>query len=101
VTSSQPQPAPPSNAAARYRWAQLLSRVFAIDLTRCQRPGCAGTTKVIAQVTNPDVIAKILTHLGLADSPAPIASPAPMAAARAPPWHGILEAPPAFWPDAP
>ena len=96
--ASLPQPAPRQGAAAHYRWAELLARVFAIDLTRCQRPGCVGTTKVIAEVIDPDVIAKILTHLGL--MPEPAASGAP-AAARAPPRRDIFVGPTALWPDQP
>jgi len=98
VRASLPQPAPRQGAAARYRWAELLARVFAIDLTRCQRPGCVGTTKVIAEVIDPDVIAKILTHLGLMPEPAAAAA---TAAARAPPRRDIFVGPTALWPDQP
>ena len=56
-------------ATARIRWAQLLKRVFAIDIEHC--PHCGGTLTIIAAILNPAVIAKILTHLGL-----PIRAPA-------------------------
>ncbi len=54
-----------SSASTRTRmsWAQLLKRVFAIDLTTC--PQCGGTLTILAAIEDPGVIAKILTHLGL------------------------------------
>ncbi len=44
-------------------WAQRLKRVFAIDIEKCEK--CGGKLKVIASIEDPDVISKILTHLGL------------------------------------
>ena len=41
-------------------WAQRLKRVFNIDITLC--PLC-GTMRVIADITDPDVIQKILDHI--------------------------------------
>ena len=48
---------------ARMSWAQLLTRVFAIDLTIC--PQCGGELTLIATIEDPVVIIKILSHLGL------------------------------------
>ncbi|MEO7861106.1 MAG: hypothetical protein ABIU05_11790 [Nitrospirales bacterium] len=48
---------------ARMSWAQLLTRVFAIDLTTC--PQCGGPLTLLAAIEDPAVIIKILTHLGL------------------------------------
>ncbi len=79
VEATQPQPAR-NSAPARYRWAQLLARVFTEDLTRCQRPACPGKVRVIAEILDPDVIAKILNHLGLYEvspSPPPARTPPP------------------------
>jgi len=42
-------------------WAQRLKRVFNIDITLC--PLCGGTMRVIADVTDPDIIQKILDHI--------------------------------------
>jgi hypothetical protein len=42
-------------------WAQRLKRVFNIDITLC--PICGGTMRVIADITDPDIIQKILDHL--------------------------------------
>ena len=54
-------------------WAQLLTRIFAIDITAC--PQCGGTLTLLAAIENPAVILKILTHLGL-PSRAPPKAPA-------------------------
>ncbi len=58
---------------ARMSWAQLLKRVFAIDLTTC--PQCGGALTILAAIEDPAVIIKILTHLGL-PSRAPPRAPA-------------------------
>ena len=42
-------------------WAQRLKRVFNIDITLC--PICGGTVRVIADITDPDIIQKILDQL--------------------------------------
>ena len=44
-------------------WAQLLKRVFAIDMTTCSQ--CGGTLTLLAAIEDPAVIIKILSHLGL------------------------------------
>jgi len=54
---------PYSSLLARMSWAQLLKRVFDIDLEHC--PNCGGTLTIIAAILDPTVIAQILTHLGL------------------------------------
>ncbi len=48
---------------ARMSWAQLLKRVFAIDITTC--PQCSGPLNILAAIEAPAVIVKILGHLGL------------------------------------
>ena len=57
------------SAKGRMRWAQLLKRVFDIDIERC--PHCGGQLKLIAAIEEPAVIQRILTHLGLAAQPPP------------------------------
>ena len=47
-------------------WAQQLKRVVAIDNEKCEK--CGGKMKVIASIEDPDVIEKILKHLGLDQS---------------------------------
>jgi hypothetical protein len=65
--------APHPSAPVRLSFAQLLKRVFDIDIAQC--PHCGGTLKIIAAIEHPPVIAKILTHLGLS-ARAPPRSPA-------------------------
>ena len=60
---------PPGSAKGRMRWAQLLKRVFDIDIAQC--PHCGGQLKLIAAIEEPAAIARILTHLGLAAQPPP------------------------------
>jgi len=55
---------PVGSAKGRMRWAQLLKRVFDIDIERC--PHCGGQLKLIAAIEDAAAIARILTHLGLA-----------------------------------
>jgi hypothetical protein len=61
----------------RATWAELLQRVFAIDVLTC--PHCGGKRKLIALITERSVVRRILAHLGLPTQP-----PA-LAPARAPP----------------
>ena len=42
-------------------WAQRRKRVFNIDITLC--PLCGGTMRVIADITDPGAIQKILDHI--------------------------------------
>jgi hypothetical protein len=51
---------PPELAAVRRRWAELLSRIFEVDPLRCPRRGT--TMRIIAFLTAPAVIDRILTH---------------------------------------
>ena len=55
--------APAATTRARMSWAQLLKRVFAINLTTC--PQCGGPLTILAAIEDPSVIIKILSHLGL------------------------------------
>lgn len=52
-------------ASPRYRinWARLLKRVFKSDIAAC--PDCGGELKIIAAITQPSAINKLLTHFGL------------------------------------
>jgi hypothetical protein len=61
-----------STASPRWRWARLLKRVFAVDMARC--PWCQrGSLRIIAAITQGEVIRKILRHLKLAVDPPPMA----------------------------
>ena len=76
-------PAPPSaelaaaRRAARYAWALLLARIYAVLPLRC--PRCGGEMRIIAFITATAVVRDILIHLG-----EPIAPPV-IAPARGPP----------------
>jgi Putative transposase/Transposase zinc-binding domain len=57
--------------APRWSWARLLQRVFGFEMAHC--PFChQGTLRIIAVITQGEVIGKILRHLKLAVDPPPI-----------------------------
>ena len=47
-------------------WMQRLDRVFAIDLSQC--PWCGAALRVIGEVTDPPVVARILAHIAARES---------------------------------
>jgi hypothetical protein len=63
----------PTSRTQRISWARLLKRVFGIDVLACSK--CQGNIKIIAAIEDPNVIKKILTHMGL-PSTAPRLHPA-------------------------
>lgn len=72
-----PPRVPASVLARRLDWAALLERVFALDVLRCT--ACGGQRQVIAFLSEPSVVTRILRHLDLPTVPPP------RAPARAPP----------------
>jgi hypothetical protein len=59
-------------ASPHWSWARLLKRVFAVDMARC--PWCQrGALRIIAAITQGEVIRTILRHLKLAVDPSPMA----------------------------
>jgi hypothetical protein len=58
-----------------YTWAQLLRRVFQVDVLTCTR--CGGPLRVLAAIQSPGAIRKILDCLGLPSRAPPIAGAAP------------------------
>lgn len=66
-------------SVAKRAWARLIKQVYEVDPLVC--PRCAGAMRIIAFIEQPEVIAKILTHLGLCSAlrqskgPAPAHSP--------------------------
>jgi len=60
-----------------FKWADLLRRVFDFDVLACR--SCGGRLRLIATIDDPEVIRRILGHLGL---PTTLAPPLP---ARPPP----------------
>jgi len=67
---------PPSKRPRRLVWASLMRRVLDIDVLTC--PKCAASMVIIAFITDPSVLTKILDHLKLPSAPpslAPARSP--------------------------
>ncbi len=64
-------------ACGRHPWAELLRRVFAVDVLRC--PGCGGRRRILAAITQSAVIRAILAALHLPTEPPAVPS------ARGPP----------------
>jgi hypothetical protein len=58
-----------------YSWAELMKRVFLIDVLEC--PRCGGRMRILAAINPPEAIRKILECLRLASRPPPIASATP------------------------
>jgi len=54
----------------RYTWAELLKRVFLVDVLVC--PHCGGRLRILCAIIPPDAIAKILDCLGHPSRPPPI-----------------------------
>jgi hypothetical protein len=53
---------PPSHDTSRIAWAKLMARVGEEFPLEC--PGCGGDIRLIAFITDPGPIRKVLTHLG-------------------------------------
>jgi hypothetical protein len=66
-------PSPVASRPTRRGWADLLHRVFAVDVLAC--PNCGGRMRVIATIDDPRVVRRILRHLGLLDDPGPPPEP--------------------------
>ena len=67
VSSPEPVPTPPERAALRRRWANLIRRVYEVDPLVC--PRCGAEMRVIAFITEPKVIKRIVDHLRRRDRP--------------------------------
>ena len=55
----------PDGSAKEYRrnWARLIQKIYEVDPLTC--PACSGKMKVISIIERPDVVKKMLQHLGL------------------------------------
>ena len=73
VTPQLEDPPPADARPRRWRWANLLQRVFAVDALAC--PNCGGRMRVLATIDDPRVVRRILTHLGLTGDAGPPAGP--------------------------
>jgi len=73
-----PAPGWPALRARRRRWAELLRRVFKVEVDVC--PRCGGEARIIGFVTAPEVVRTILAHQarrGVDARAGPWAAPAP------------------------
>ena len=87
VATRLTRPKSPARMTRRAKaWAKLMARVGEEFPLEC--PACGGDIRLIAFITEPGPIRKILTHLG-----EPL-EPPPIAAARGPPtdWYELLQA---------
>ena len=67
---------PPPSAPAprkRFSWAELLRRVFAVDVLAC--PRCKGRRHFVSVITDPALIRRILEHLKLPTESLALAPP--------------------------
>ncbi len=81
--SGAPRPLPPtsvspSSPALLRGWAQLIRRIYEIDPLVCLR--CRGVMRVVAFITEPRVIRRILDHLAASPCRATQGRPPPLAA---------------------
>jgi hypothetical protein len=67
---SRPEPAVPGR---RYAWADLMRRVFALDVLAC--PECGGRLRILAAIHPPDTTRAILDCLRVPSRPPPLAPP--------------------------
>ena len=61
--------------ARNYAWAQLMMRVFELDVLAC--PRCGARMRMLAAIDTPDAIRKILSCLGIPTRPPPVAPAMP------------------------
>jgi hypothetical protein len=61
VAAAEPAADGSALKARRRRWAELLRRVFKVEVEVC--PRCAGAARIVAFVTEPAVVRRILAHL--------------------------------------
>jgi hypothetical protein len=83
--SDDDAPDTPEVRARRLRWAQLLQRVFGLDVLKCSR--CGGRREVLSFILRPAELKRICAHLGY-----PTEAP-PIAPARAPPQGELWDQP--------
>jgi hypothetical protein len=58
-----------------YSWAELMRRVFEVDVLEC--PECGGAMRILAAIHPPEATRAILDCVGLASRPPPVSPPAP------------------------
>jgi hypothetical protein len=58
------------NHPRNYSWAELMKRVWHLDVLKCDR--CGGRMRVLCAINAPDALGKILDCLGLPSRPPPV-----------------------------
>jgi hypothetical protein len=71
VMDAEPAPHTPCARKRNYTWAELMKRVFLVDVLQCER--CGGPMKILAAIHPPDATRKILECLGLPSRAPPLA----------------------------
>ena len=74
ATAQQALQPGPCRHGRNYTWAELMKRVWELDVLEC--PRCRGRMKIVAAINSPNAIQKILNCLGLPSRAPPIAAPA-------------------------
>jgi hypothetical protein len=74
-SEAKSSPKPPRCHPRNYSWAELMRRVFAVDVLEC--PRCGARMRILAAIHPPEAIRAILDCLGLPSRAPPIASAAP------------------------
>ncbi len=70
-SAADPPKAAPQRPARAKKWAELLARVFGLDMQKCV--DCGGPLKIVSAILEPHAIRSILTHLRLPDKPPELA----------------------------
>jgi hypothetical protein len=68
IGGSSPKPRP-----RNYSWADLMRRVFEVDVLEC--PGCGGAMRILAAIHPPEATRAILECLGLPSRAPPVSAP--------------------------
>lgn len=64
---------PAKNHPRNYSWAELMKRVWDVDVLKCDR--CGGRMRILCAINAPEAIVKILDCLGLPSRPPPQFTP--------------------------
>jgi len=63
AAARRPHAGEPFRWRRRYSWAELMKRLFLVDVLTC--PECGGSRRLLAFILEPSAIEKILRHLNL------------------------------------
>ena len=71
AVAADTEEAPPHRAVSHYLWAMLLARIYEALPLVC--PNCHAPMRIIAFITDADIVQKVLDHLGESTLPPRIA----------------------------